>query len=93
MTSHRLTLHPSEVDVVTDSVTGEVLGYVWSAASSERTEHGILMPSGGVHVRNGDAEFEEIYPLDRWIVNQQRFGGKVLRRRIIVVEDWTEVPS
>lgn len=39
-----------------------------------------------------DEETESIYPLENWIRNQQRFGGKVYRRKIIVVEDWEEVP-
>lgn len=34
---------------------------------------------------------EEIYPLAQKIEHGQRSGGKVYRRRVIVVEDWAEV--
>ncbi len=55
-------------------------------------EHAIQMSGGGMHVRNQDPEIERIFPLADWIVSHQRFGGKVYRRTVIVVEDWTEVP-
>lgn len=56
-------------------------------------EHGLLMRSGGMQVRSDDPEIEDAYPLERWIPNQQKFGGKVYTRKVIVVEDWTEVPK
>ena len=55
------------------------------------TEHAQMMSGGGYHVRNGDPEIEDIYPLAQWIVHGQRFGGHVYRRRVIVLEDWTEI--
>lgn len=55
------------------------------------TEHAQLMSGGGYHVRNSDPEIDEIYPLEQWIKAGQRFGGHVYRRRIIVLEDWTEI--
>jgi hypothetical protein len=57
------------------------------------TEHAVEMSGGGMHVRWDDPEMERIYPLAQWIPAQQRHGGHVWRRRIIVVEDWSEVPS
>lgn len=60
---------------------------------AEVTEYATQMSGGGFHVRNDEPEIEEIYPLAKWIPAQQRFGGKVYRRRIIVVEDWTEVAT
>jgi hypothetical protein len=56
------------------------------------TEHAQLMSGGGYHVWNTEPCIEEIYPLAQKIKAAQRFGGKVYRRRVIVVEDWTEVP-
>ncbi len=56
-------------------------------------EHAIQMSGGGMHVRCDDPEIERIYPLAEWIGHQQRFGGKVYRRRIIVVEDWRQVAT
>lgn len=55
------------------------------------TEHAIRMSDGSMQVRNSDPELERIYPFERWVENQQRSGGTVYRRRIVVVEDWTEV--
>ena len=56
------------------------------------TEHAQLMSGGGYHVRNSEPYIEEVYPLEQWIKAGQRFGGHVYRRRVIVVEDWEEVP-
>ncbi|MFB9926019.1 hypothetical protein ACFORO_12430 [Amycolatopsis halotolerans] len=53
-------------------------------------EHGLLMSGGGVHVRPDG--IEHVYPLASWIENQQRNGSHVMHRRVIVVEDWSEVP-
>jgi hypothetical protein len=55
------------------------------------TEHANLMSGGGCHVWNTEPYIEEIYPLALRIGHGQRFGGKVYRRRVIVVEDWAEV--
>jgi len=55
-------------------------------------EYAILMSGGGMHVRPEDPEIEAVYPLEKWIPNQQRFGGRVYRRTVVVVEDWEEVP-
>ena len=55
------------------------------------TEHANLMSGGGYHIWNTEPYILEIYPLEEHIEHGQRFGGKVYRRRVIVVEDWTEV--
>lgn len=55
-------------------------------------EHGLLMSGDSMAVRSSDPEIEQVYPLVAWIRHKQRSGGKVMRRRVIVVEDWTEVP-
>ena len=62
-------------------------------SNPEITEHATMMSGGGMHVRIDLPEVEDIYPLAEWIEHNQRFGGKVYRRRIIVVEDWAEVES
>lgn len=54
-------------------------------------EHAVLMSGGGMHVRYEDPEIERIYPLAQWIEHGHRFGGRVYRRTVIVVEDWEEV--
>lgn len=55
-------------------------------------EHAIGMSGGSMQVRNDHPEIERIYPLAKWIPDHQRHGGKVYTRRVIVVDDWTEVP-
>lgn len=55
------------------------------------TEHAHMMSGGGYHVWNTEPYIEEVYPLAQRIEHGQRFGGKVYRRRVIVVEDWAEV--
>lgn len=57
------------------------------------TEHAIKMPSGAMQVRNSEPLTEKVYPLADWIAHGQENGGKVYRRRIIVVDDWEEVPA
>jgi len=52
----------------------------------------VLFSGGSMLVRPDDPEVERIFPLADWIPASQRFGGKVYRRVITVVEDWEEVP-
>ncbi|MFI5591283.1 hypothetical protein ACIA5G_39955 [Amycolatopsis sp. NPDC051758] len=56
------------------------------------TEHAAEMSGGSMRVFPDDPEIEAVYPIARRIRAKQRFGGHVYRRRIIVVDDWTEVP-
>ena len=56
-------------------------------------EYAQMRSGGGFHVRNSDPEIEDIYPLEQWIKASQRFGGKVYQRRVVVLEDWAEVPA
>jgi hypothetical protein len=57
----------------------------------EVTEYAIRMSGGGMHVRKAHPQIERIFPLAEWMKHTQRDGGRVYRRRVIVVEDWTEV--
>lgn len=57
----------------------------------EVNEHAIQMSGGSMQVRPDD--IEHIYPLAEWIEDYQRYGGKVFTRKVIVVEDWHEVPN
>jgi hypothetical protein len=61
-------------------------------SSEPVTEYAIEMSGGGMHVRNPAPEIEKVYPLAEWIPHNQRDGGRVWRRRVIVVEDWELVP-
>lgn len=53
-------------------------------------EYGHLMSGGGVNVWPSDPELLDIYPLAKRIEHGKRHGGTVLRRRIIVVDEWEE---
>lgn len=59
--------------------------------STPVVEHAIRMTSGAMQVRNDHPLINHIYPLAQWIEHEQRDGGKVYRRTVIVVEDWEEV--
>jgi hypothetical protein len=53
-------------------------------------EYGQLMSAGSVQVWDLSPEMLDIYPLDRRIEHGKRHGGRVLRRRIIIIDDWEE---
>lgn len=56
------------------------------------TEHAVRMSGGGYHTRADFPELERIAPLAQWIEHRYVIDEtKVYRRRIIVVDDWTEV--
>jgi hypothetical protein len=55
------------------------------------TEHGTQFKGGDHVVWSTEPDVEEVYPLAKRIANQVRNGGKVYRRRIIVVDHWAEV--
>lgn len=55
------------------------------------TEYGQLMSGGGVHVWKLTPDSLRIYPLAERIEHGKRFGGKVMRRQIIVLDEWEEV--
>jgi hypothetical protein len=56
----------------------------------EITEYALPTEAGFMAVRI-PAGTERLYPAERWVRDQQALGQRVLRRRIIVVEDWAEV--
>lgn len=55
------------------------------------TELGQLYSGGSILVRPDWTDLEGLYPTKEWIEHHQRGGGKVYRRTIIVVRDWTLV--
>lgn len=56
------------------------------------TEHAREMTGSHWLLRRDEPLTEKVYPLAAWIAQGQENGGKVYRRRIIVVADWEEVP-
>jgi hypothetical protein len=55
-------------------------------------EHAIQMSGGSMQVHNANPDIDRIFPLADWIKANQRGGGRVWRRVVVVVEDWEEVP-
>lgn len=53
------------------------------------TEYGVPMTNGDIKIRG--AETIKWWPLADWAQEMRSRGTPVLRRRIIVVEDWAEV--
>ena len=47
---------------------------------------------GGVEIRTTRDENPQ-YPAGQWARDQQALGARVQRRRIIVVEDWADLPQ
>ena len=54
-------------------------------------EYAIAYSGGSMLVRPND--IEDIWPIVEWVEAYQRHGGKVYRRRVIVVSDWELVPK
>jgi hypothetical protein len=54
-------------------------------------EYGQLMSGGSIQVWNLHPDLLEIYPLDQRIKAGKLYGGHVLRRRVIIVDDWEEI--
>jgi hypothetical protein len=52
-------------------------------------EYATETSGGSMHVQN--VSDEDGYPLDQFLANSARIGRKVYRRRIAVIEKWTEV--
>lgn len=72
-------------------VVAALLKAGWTPPSEPVTEHAVRMSGGAMEVRNPDSE--PIYPLQEWIPAMQTVHRtRVYKRRIIVVDDWTEVP-
>lgn len=61
--------------------------------NSEETEYGQLYSDGSMLLWSQSDDVLKVYPLDEQIEHAQRRGGKVYRRRVIVVGDWEEVPK
>lgn len=59
----------------------------------ELLEYATAMTDGSRNVWPDDPELDAIYPLAKRVEHGQRNGGRVLRRRIVVIEDWSEVAA
>jgi hypothetical protein len=71
---------------------GREWGEEWDGTTTgtEVTEYGQLMSGGGYQLFNQASHIEDIYPLADRIKAGRRHGGKVFRRRVLVLEDWEE---
>lgn len=73
-----------------DRMVAALLKAGWTPPGGTVVEHAEQYTSGAMLVRY--PEIEHVYPLAEWITDQQRHGGRIFKRRVIVVDDWTEVP-
>jgi hypothetical protein len=83
MESASYRLFDSEVDPASRAAAEVVTGIT--------TEYGQQFKGGGYDLWNTAPYVERVYPVAERIKDERRNGGKVYRRRVIVVEDWTEV--
>lgn len=90
MSSSYIGAPPANLRGDADRMVAALLKAGWTPPAETVVEHGLLMSGGGVHVRPDG--IEHVYPLADWIEAHQRLGSHVMRRRVIVVEDWNEVP-
>lgn len=69
-----------------------VLG-MWEDQAAEYAYQGNMESAMDVKIlRPADEIMTRLVPLSKWIAqNQQKPGDKVMRRRIIIVEDWEEL--
>lgn len=56
-------------------------------------EYGTRLGGGGYQTWDTSPRSEEIYPLAKRIEHARRDHGGAYRRRVIVVEEWTEVDA
>ena len=59
---------------------------------SRVTEHATEYSSGSMLVWNEQPWIQEIYPTAQKIAHEQKFST-VWQRKILVLQDWTEVPK
>jgi hypothetical protein len=77
-------LDPAKVIMHVRRANGEI--------SSATTEYGVIMSGGGVQVRPNDPVLDRHVPLDQWIDAERNVNRtRVVRRRVIVIDDWEEV--
>lgn len=71
--------------------TDDQVAEATSTPGPETIEHAQLCAGDSMLVRSPHPEIERVAPLVERIRAKQRLGGKIYRRRIVVLEDWTEV--
>lgn len=62
-----------------------------SMDSNEVTEYAARTVDGELEIRSTRGE-APLYPAERWARDQQALGSRVQRRRIIVLDDWADLP-
>lgn len=68
-------------------------GVTFETVAGVATEYGTQRKSGDRVVWDSAPYTEKVYPLAQRIEDARRDGGKVYRRRIIVVDPWDEVDA
>lgn len=76
-----------------DRMVAALINAGWTPPSEPVTEHAVRMSDGDMCVRNTHPAVARRFPLDQWIPAMQNVHRTtVYKRRVIVVDDWTEVP-
>jgi hypothetical protein len=55
------------------------------------TEYALRRGDGTMDIRSPGGT-EHLYPAEQWSRDQRALSARVFRRRVVVVEDWAEVP-
>lgn len=84
--AHRYVVRGRRVEKVTPVL-------VWPGKERVDTEYAYSCKSGDMHVWCSDPELLARFPIEGRIRSTQRNGGTVYQRRIVVVDDWAEVPA
>lgn len=74
-----------------DRMVAALIKQGWTPPSKAVTEHAVEL-CGSLQLRSDHPDIDTLYPLAEWTPDWQRRGVHVFKRRIVVVDDWTEVP-
>lgn len=66
----------------------EIVETILVVAAVAETEYGAEMTNGGMQTRPTDKFVQRLYPLSKWIEDKQERGGRVHKRKIIILESW-----
>lgn len=82
-----------DVEVGTGSmnVPVEIVEAILVAWEQKKTEYGVQLTNGGFTLRSDDLWVQRMYPVSKWIEDEQRVGRRVHKREIIVAQSWQQV--
>ena len=66
----------------------EIVEAMLTAWFEKKTEYGVQLKNGGFTIRSEDVWVQRMLPLSKWIEDEQRHGGRVHKREIIIAQTW-----